>query len=59
MTDDDDPPPPVLSRLFWLFLALAFACIVAGAVVGVYGSKLFPPPHATGSHALGKPSARL
>jgi hypothetical protein len=55
--DEDDAPRPILSRLFWISIALAFVCIGAGAVVGVYGSKLFPP-HRAASHTLGKPLAR-
>ena len=52
--DEDDRSRPVLSLLFWLLIVLAFICIAAGAVVGVYGPKLFPPRSAT-QHALGKP----
>jgi hypothetical protein len=55
MGDDDDAPRPVLSRLFWIAIALAFVCIGAGAVVGLYGSKLFPP-HRAAPHALGNPA---
>jgi hypothetical protein len=55
--DDDEAPRPVLSRLFWICIALAFVCTGAGAVVGVYGSKLFPSRLAA-SHTLGNPAAR-
>jgi hypothetical protein len=48
-----DSPAPVLSLWFWLAIALAFLCIAAGAVVGVYGPKLFPP-HAASPQTLGK-----
>ena len=54
--DEDEAPGPVLSRLFWVCIALAFVCIGAGAVVGVYGPKLFPLRHAA-SHALGNPAS--
>jgi hypothetical protein len=54
---DDDAPPPVLSRLFWIAIALAFVCIGAGAVVGLYGSTLFPP-HRAAPPALGNSAAR-
>ena len=51
--EKDDPPKPVLSLLFWAALMFALACIVGGAAIGFYGSKLFPAPAAS-PHALGK-----
>ncbi len=51
---EEDAPKPVLSFLFWAALLFAFLCVLAGAVVGVYGPKLLPP-HGASPHALGKP----
>jgi len=51
-------PRRLLGPLFWLALAVAFACICGGAIVAVFGPALFPPPghaQATSPHALGKP----
>ena len=31
-------------RAYWAMMALAFACVLAGAVVGFFGPRLFPKP---------------
>jgi hypothetical protein len=51
---EEDAPKPVLSFFFWAALLFALVCVLAGAVVGVYGPKLFPSQRAS-PHALGKP----
>ena len=33
---------PVLSRAFWVMMALAVVCMATAAVVAVYGPRLFP-----------------
>lgn len=40
----DPEPRPVLSRGFWLMMALAVVCMAAAAVVALYGPRLFPAP---------------
>ncbi len=37
-------PRPLLGPVFWLLVVAAALCIGAGAVIGFYGSKLFPRP---------------
>jgi len=36
----------VLTPMVWLWLVSCAVCIIGGAVVGLYGSKLFPPAQA-------------
>lgn len=48
--EDDAPPPrPLFSGGFWVALALGLVLVLAGAVVGLFGPRLFPAshPHAT------------
>ena len=35
-------PGPLFGVWFWLMIILAVTCIAAGAIVGLYGSRLFP-----------------
>jgi len=38
-----DRPRRLLGPAFWALIAFGFVCIAIGAVIGVYGAKLFPP----------------
>jgi hypothetical protein len=43
--DEDAPPPRLFSTAFWVALALGLALTAAGAVIGLYGARLFPSAH--------------
>jgi hypothetical protein len=57
----DKPPPrrPLLGAPFWAALALSLVLILAGAVMGFLGPRLFPQrtpaPHPPTSQGLGAP----
>ena len=42
---DDDPPPRAqrFGLVFWAAIAFGVACVLIGLVVGLWGSRLFPP----------------
>lgn len=44
--DEDDAPPKVLSRLFWVAMAIAALSLASAAAIGLYGTRLFPPARA-------------
>ncbi|MGC1304285.1 MAG: hypothetical protein WA840_18105 [Caulobacteraceae bacterium] len=37
---------PLFSPGFWIALAIGLVLMLTGAVVGLFGAKLFPPPPA-------------
>ena len=44
---DGDPAPPrrrVLGWTYWAGLTFGLVCVLLGLVVGVWGSRLVPPP---------------
>jgi hypothetical protein len=46
--EDDSAPRPLFSAGFWVALGLGLVLVLAGATVGLFGTKLFPAhPHAT------------
>jgi len=48
----DEPPPRVMSALIWVMIALSALCVVAGAVIGFHGPRLFGPAPAASSERL-------
>lgn len=55
--DEDDPPPRLIGPRFWVLMAFALICTLAGAALGLVGPRLLAdPPAAEG--ALGKAQAR-
>ena len=46
---DDAAPRPLFSAGFWTALILGLVLVLSGAVVGLFGPRLFPSshPHAT------------
>ena len=41
--EDERRPRATMSPAFWAALAVGLALVLAGAVVGVFGARLFPP----------------
>ncbi len=54
------PRRPLMGVTFWIVIAFAAVCIVAGVAVGRYGAQLFPPkPAAQASAPADVPAASL
>ena len=48
MTPDEDPERrPRFGAAYWAAMALSLVLILAGAMVGFFGPRLFPPRHAS------------
>jgi hypothetical protein len=55
---DDEPPPRVMTAMIWVMIALSALCVIAGAVVAVYGPRLFgPAPDASSERLADRPSS--